>query len=143
MPTRNHADVRWDPAGPTGLLFTATGGSGGRFVMESGAGHTHATPVEALIAALGGCTGMDVISVMRKKRQDVVSYELHVEGERRDEHPRIFTSLEVVHRFRGRDLDAAAIAHAIELSATKYCTVHAMLATAGLSITSRFEIEAL
>jgi putative redox protein len=91
-------------------------------------------------AALGGCTAMDVISILRKKRQQVTDYEVEVVAERRlDRHPRIFTRMEVIHRLRGRGLNPAAVAEAIELSETRYCAVHAMLGHA-VAITSRFEI---
>jgi putative redox protein len=89
---------------------------------------------------LGGCTGADVVSILEKKRQHVTGYEIEVRAERRDEHPRIYTSIEVIHRVRGAGIDPKAVAHAIELSETKYCSVSAMLgASARLSM--RFEIQ--
>jgi putative redox protein len=91
-------------------------------------------------AALGGCTAMDVISILRKKRQPVTGYEVEVFAERRtDQHPRIFTRMEIIHRVRGRGINPATVAEAIELSDTKYCAVHAMLEHT-VAITSRFEI---
>jgi putative redox protein len=92
-----------------------------------------------LLIALGGCGGMDVISILRKKRQRVTAYEVAVSGERRDEHPRVFTRIEVVHRFRGHELSPAAIEDAIRLSDTKYCSVHASLRP-DIEIVSRYEI---
>src|SRR5215208_7880576 len=120
------------------------------FVGESPSGHaivtsfahdkvTAPTPMELLLIALGGCTGADVVSILEKKRQHVTAYEIEVRGERRAEHPRIYTSIEVVHRFRGHKVDPKAVAHAIELSETKYCSVSAMLAVAA-KITTRHEI---
>jgi len=120
------------------------------FVGESQSGHamvtsfahdklTAPTPMELLLISLGGCTGADVVGILEKKRQAVTHYEIEVRGVRRDEHPRIYTDIEVVHRFRGHRLDAKAIAHAIELSETKYCSVSAMLA-ASAKITVRYEI---
>jgi len=122
-----------------GLKVLARVGSGGEITMDSGPGARGASPVEAVLAALGGCTAMDVIGILRKQRQQVLGYEVVVEGERRAEHPRTFTKIEVLHRVTGRDLNPAAIAEAIRLSDTKYCSVHAMLA-AGAEIASRFEI---
>ena len=84
---------------------------------------------------------MDVIGILRKKRQVVLGYEVVVTGERGSEHPRAFTRIEVVHRVRGRELSATAIEEAIRLSDTKYCSVHASLAP-GVEIVSRFEIIA-
>jgi putative redox protein len=125
---------------------------GEAFVAESQSGHATVTsfahddpsaptPMELLLVALGGCTGADVVSILEKKRQRVTGYEIEVRAERRAEHPRIYTAIEVVHRLRGHHLDERAVAHAIELSETKYCSVSAMLgATARLSM--RFEIDA-
>jgi putative redox protein len=100
---------------------------------------TSPTPMELLLIALGGCTGADVVSILEKKRQRVTAYEIEVRGQRRDEHPRIYTSIEIVHRVRGKKVDEKAVAHAIELSETKYCSVSAMLAAAA-TIKTRYEI---
>lgn len=113
----------------------------GRFMMtlDSGADAMAASPVQAVLAALGGCTGMDVISILRKKRQQVTDYEVVMTGERREEHPRAYTRIDVLHRVTGHDVSETAVADAIRLSDTKYCSVHAMLRPA-VEITSRFEI---
>jgi len=122
-----------------GLRFGARVG-GHAFVLDSGPEAEGPSPVQAVQAALGGCTAMDVISILRKKRQQVTGYEVEVVAERRlDQHPRIFTRLEVIHRVRGRGINPAAVAEAIELSDTRYCVVHAMLEPA-VAIRSRFEI---
>src|SRR5215211_1309832 len=81
------------------------------------------TPVELLLIALGSCTAVDVISIMRKKREQVTDYRVEVKGFRRDEHPRKFTRMEVRHIVRGRGISERALAQAIELSETKYCSV--------------------
>jgi putative redox protein len=99
-----------------------------------------AHPVDTVLGALGACAAMDVIGILRKKRQDVHGYEVAVRGERRAEYPRLFTRIEIVHRVRGRDLSPAAIEDAIRLSDTKYCSVHAMLEGTA-EIVSRFEID--
>jgi putative redox protein len=110
------------------------------FQFDSGPEAEGPSPVQAVLAALGGCTAMDVISILRKKRQPVTGYEVEVLAERRgDPHPRIFTRMEVIHRVRGRGINPAAVAEAIELSDTRYCAVHAMLEHA-VAISSRFEI---
>jgi putative redox protein len=108
--------------------------------LDSGPDVTSPNPVEAVLAAIGACSAMDVIEILRKMRQQVTAYRVDVSGERRDEHPRIFTRIEIVHRLRGRGLKPAAIERAIELSDTKYCSVHAML-RATVTIESRYEIE--
>ena len=128
-----------DPGQGSGQVFEAHTGNGASFVMDSAPKPEGASPVETLLAALGGCCGMDVIGILRKKRQQVTGYEVVVTGERLDEHPRRFTRIETLHRVRGRDLSAAAIEEAIRLSDTKYCTVYATLAPA-VELVSRYEI---
>lgn len=86
-----------------------------------------ATPMELLLIALGSCTGVDVISILKKKRQHVTGYRIEVSGERREDFPRSYTRLEVKHIVRGRGVSAAALAGAIELSDKKYCSVAATL----------------
>lgn len=98
-----------------------------------------ATPVELLLIALGSCTAVDVISILRKKREQVTDYRVEVRGERRAEHPRSFTRMEVKHILRGRKLSEKAVAQAIELSETKYCSVAATLRPAA-EIVSSYEI---
>ena len=98
-----------------------------------------ATPVELLLIALGSCTAVDVISIMRKKRAHVTDYRVEVKGFRRDEHPRKFTRMEVRHILRGRRISERALAQAIELSETKYCSVAATLRPT-VEIVSSYEI---
>ena len=96
-------------------------------------------PMELLAVALGGCTAMDVLSILRKMRQPVEAFRIEVSGERAEEHPKRFTTLEVVYHFRG-DLDEAKVRRAIQLSEDRYCSVEATLRPA-VPITSRYEIE--
>ena len=126
---------------PPGERFAARLESGAVVPVDPTSGPMAANPVEMVLVALGGCAAADVISILRKKRQAVTGYEVEVRGDRRAEPPRIFTHIEVIHRVRGRDLSAQAIADAIRLSDTKYCSVHAMLEGTA-HITSRFEILA-
>ena len=135
----NTASVVLQTVEGEGIVFEARAGSGTRFLMDSAKDARGPSPVEVLLASLGGCGAMDVIGIMRKKRQIVSGYDVVVNGERHPDHPRRFTRIEVVHRVRGRDLSRAAIEEAIRLSDTKYCTVHATLAPA-VEIVSRYEI---
>ena len=123
---------------------------GDAFVAESPSGHAIVTgfsheaenspsPMELVLLALGGCTGADVVSILAKKRQRVSGYEIEVRFERRDEHPRVYTKIDMLHRVRGRGVDPKAVARAIELSETKYCSVSAMLRP-GVAISSRYEV---
>ena len=113
--------------------------SGARVPVDNTSTPEAASPVQMVLAALGGCSAIDVLQILRKKRQVVLGYEVVVEGERRAEHPRIFTRIDMLHRVRGRNLNPTAIADAIRLSDTKYCSVHAML-EGKAHITSRFEV---
>lgn len=98
-----------------------------------------ASPVELLLVALGSCTATDVVGILTKKRQILTEYVVEVSGVRRDEHPRKFTSMRVHHILTGRSLSPKAVAHAIELSENKYCSVAATLRPA-VEIQSSFEI---
>jgi putative redox protein len=122
----------------SGLRFDVATGKVA-FTLESGPESKHANPVQVILGAVAGCSGMDVISLLRKKRQQVTGYTIEVTAERREEHPRAYTKIDILHRVRGRDVSAAAVEEAIRLSDTKYCSVHAMLAPA-VTLTSRFEI---
>jgi putative redox protein len=98
-----------------------------------------ASPVELLLIALGSCTAVDVISILKKKREQVTDYRVEVRGARRSEHPRSFTRMEVRHIVRGRNVSEKALAQAIELSETKYCSVAATLRPT-VEIISSYEI---
>jgi putative redox protein len=135
----NTAELRLETVEGTGLRFRVRAGSGTETVTDSGPGMTAPSPVEMLLVALGGCGGMDVISILRKKRQQVTGYEVRVTGERRTEHPRAYTKIELLHRLHGRDLSPGAIEEAIRLSETKYCSIHASLRHE-IEIVSRYEI---
>ena len=100
-----------------------------------------ATPVELLLIALGSCTAVDVVSILRKKRARVTDYRVEVRGERRTEYPRAFTRMEVRHIVSGQNISEKALAQAIELSETKYCSVAATLRPT-VEIVSSYEIRA-
>jgi len=122
-------------------FFVGTTPSGHAQVMETDSTRSSAaTPMELLLIALGGCTGVDVISILKKKRQRVTDYRIEVSGDRREEPPRSYTRLEVKHIVRGRHLSAQAVASAIELSDSKYCSVAATL-RGSAEIISTYEIE--
>lgn len=85
------------------------------------------SPMGLVLAALAGCTAMDVLSILKKKRQTVTAFEVEVLGEQADEHPRVYRKISVLYRVSGPNLDPVAVDRAIELSVTKYCPVNAML----------------
>jgi putative redox protein len=97
--------------------------------------------MELLLLALGSCTGVDVITILKKKRQQVTDYRIEVSGERREEYPRSYTRLFVKHIVRGRGVSEAALASAIELSETKYCSVAATLRGSAEIVTSYEIVE--
>jgi len=122
-------------------LFVGITPSGHAQVIETDSARSSAaTPMELLLIALGSCTGVDVISILKKQRREVTDYRIEVRGERRAESPRSYTRLEVKHILRGRRLAAPAVARAIELSDQKYCSVAATLRGAAEIVTS-YEIE--
>jgi putative redox protein len=96
-------------------------------------------PLELFAIGLAGCTAMDVISILQKKRQQVSAFDVSVHADRAEEHPKVFTAIEIVYRVTGKDIDPAAVERAIQLSAEKYCPAQSMLAKAA-PITTRFEI---
>ncbi|HYE65198.1 MAG TPA: OsmC family protein [Pyrinomonadaceae bacterium] len=123
-------------------LFIGITPSGHAQVLETNHERASAaTTVELLLIALGGCTAVDVISILRKKREQVTDYRVEVRGERRAEHPRSYTRLEVRHIVRGRRINEKSLAQAIELSETKYCSVAATLRPAAEIISSYLIIE--
>jgi putative redox protein len=113
------------------MAFRAVTGTGHEVIMDAapevGGTDTGPRPMELLLVGLGGCTGMDVISMLRKMRQNVTAYEVHVSGERATEHPKVYTSIRVEHVVRGRAVNPESVRRAVELSATRYCSAAAML----------------
>lgn len=99
---------------------------GGRAVMMLPGEDGGPTPIDALVASLAGCTAMDVASILRKKRQSARTYDVVVEGDRAEEHPRVFTAIRIEHRVSGA-VEPEALRRSIELSATTYCPVSAMV----------------
>ena len=121
-------------------LFLGVTPSGHAMVLDTDSQRSSASsPVELLLVALGSCTATDVASILSKKRQQVTSYVIEVTGKRRDEYPRSYTSMRVHHILTGKSISAKAVAHAIELSETKYCSVAATLRPT-VEIQSTFEI---
>lgn len=121
-------------------FFVGVTPSGHAQVLETDSARASAaTPLELLLVALGGCTAVDVISILRKKRERVTDYRVEVRGQRREEHPRSFTRMELRHIVRGHNVSDKAVARAIELSETKYCSVAATLRP-GVEIVTSYEI---
>jgi putative redox protein len=113
------------------LAFTGNAGSGFTLPMdtspESGGDGEGFRPLELLLVGLAGCTAMDVIAILEKKRQEVTGFEVRVNGERASDHPKVFTQIVVEYIVQGHNLDRVAVERAVELSETKYCSASAML----------------
>ena len=121
-------------------LFLGITPSGHALALDTDSQRSSApSPVELLLVALGSCTATDVASILAKKRQHVTSYVVEVSGQRRDEYPRSYTSMKVHHILTGRSISPKAVADAIELSDTKYCSVAATLRPT-VEIQTSFEI---
>jgi len=115
-----------------GMSFSGVSGKEFSVRMDSGpavgGSDSGFRPMQLLLISLGGCTGMDVLSILRKKRQDVNNFEVILDAEQAEEHPHVFTHIDIKYIIRGRGIRPAAVERAIELSETKYCPVQAMLA---------------
>ncbi len=98
-----------------------------------------ASPMELLMLSLAGCTAMDVISILRKKRQNVTGFQIRIHGDRADSHPKVFTDFELEYIVRGVGIDPQAVERSIQLSVENYCSVHAMLEKAA-HITTKYTI---
>ena len=126
----------------TGMRFAITTGSGHSFAIDDAEGDTAPRPAELLLAAQAGCTALDVAAILAKGRQSFSSYEVSVTGEQReDRHPHVYVRIDIVHEFAGADLDVVAARRAIELSATRYCTVSAMVSAGPAEVHHRYLIR--
>src|SRR5215472_17791921 len=115
----------------TGMRFEAESGSGHHVTLDAaehgGGENLGFRPMELLLVGLAGCTGMDVISILRKKREQVTGYEVRVKGVRAEEHPMVFVEITVEHVVTGHGIQPEAVARAVTLSEGRYCGAGAML----------------
>lgn len=113
------------------LSFTGTADSGFDVPLgshpEVGGDDDGFRPMELIAVGLAGCTAMDVISILRKKRQEVLDFQVIVETERADQHPKVFTKGIIEYHLAGKDISESAVTRAMELSADSYCPAQAML----------------
>jgi len=119
--------VRWHD----GMSFIAETGSGHLTAMdgapEAGGRNLAPRPMELLLAAAGGCSSFDVISILRKARQDIVDCEVKITAQRADEDPKVFTRINMHFVISGRSLKPETVERAVKLSAEKYCSASIML----------------
>ncbi len=115
----------------TGMRFNVETGSGHHVILDAaehnGGQDAGPRPMEMLLVALASCAGMDILGILRKKRQEITAYEVRIHGERVEEHPRIFVKISVEHIFTGHALQSEAVKRAIDLTEEKYCGASAML----------------
>jgi putative redox protein len=127
-----------------GITFTGKADSGHWVSMDGpedfGGNNAATRPKELVLLALGGCTGSDVVSILRKKRVALEHFAINITAEQADEHPQVYTSIHLEFVFHGRDIKPADVERAIELSETKYCSVSAMLRPA-VQLTHSYRIE--
>lgn len=97
------------------------------------------SPMELLLASLGGCSGMDVISILNKMNSPPREFWVELEGERAEEHPRVYTRITVTYRFKGVEKEKAE--RAVNLSLEKYCSVAAILKRSGVEIVPNVVVE--
>jgi putative redox protein len=124
-----------------GMRFVASTGTKRTLVYGDEAPTGELSPVETIVVSLAACSAMDVISIAVKKRQTITSYRVQVEASQRDEYPQILTRVDVVHEIEGPLVIEAAIRRAIELSATKYCPVNAMLSAGATEVHHGYRIR--
>lgn len=124
MVTTKEAKVTW-----TGeKQFLAWAGSNHSIVLDADRERNSGlSPMELLLMGLGGCTGVDVVNILKKKHLEIRDYEIKITGEQRDEYPKIYTKIKVVHVIRGENIPKKAVEDAVQLSVDKYCSVSAML----------------
>ena len=126
------ASVKWD----SGLLFEGTADSGFTLNLGPGGEQPGFGPMELILVGLIGCTAMDVISILEKKRQKVVDFKVTADADRAEDHPKVFTHVRIHYTITGHEVDPKAVERAIELSETKYCPAQAMLSkAAGMELT--------
>lgn len=135
------ASVTWQG----GLSFTGTADTGFTLDLDgnpaSGGGGNGFRPLQLMAISLAGCTAMDVISILRKMRQEVTGFEVKVHADRAASHPRVFTAVTIEYVVTGHNVDPAAVERAIALSTEIYCSAHAMLAQA-MPIQTNYRIVA-
>ncbi len=133
--------VRWID----GMEFETETGSGHKSVIDASVlagGKNHGpSPMELLLLGLAGCTGIDVVDILRKKRLDVTGVKVQVEGTRAATHPKVYTEIDVVYTVKGKDIPERAVEQAIHLSEEKYCSAGVMLGKTA-KIKHRYEIIA-
>lgn len=117
------AQIKWID----GMQFVARAGDGPAVVLDSRAGASGPSPMELVLMGVAGCTAIDVILIMKKRRADVTDFQVNITGTRADEYPRRYTDIHIEYVLHGTGIKAKDVQRAIELSETKYCSATASL----------------
>jgi len=104
------------------MQFVGQAGDSPNVILDNPDGKTGPTPMEMVLMGIAGCTAMDVISIMKKKRADVTGFQVNISGERADDHPKRYTKILVEYVLEGKGLSSKDVERSIELSVTKYCS---------------------
>lgn len=127
----------------SGMEFSGAADSGHIVKMDAadefGGKNIGSRPMELVLIGLGGCTGMDVISMLRKMKQDISGFEINLKGKRAEDHPKVYKEIEIEFVVKGKNLSETSVAKAIKLSEEKYCSVGNMLNKTA-KITTSFKI---
>ena len=134
------ATVKW----VDGVMFVGESGSGHAIVMDGppdlGGRNMGVRPMEMLLLGVGGCSSFDVVQILQKGRNDLVSCTAELTAERADAIPAVFSKIHLHFIVSGRDLKSAVVERAVKLSAEKYCSAAIMLGNAGVEMTHDFEV---
>lgn len=124
--------------------FTGESGSGHSIIMDGppdhGGTNSGPRPMEMLLLGLGACTSFDVMSILKKSRQNVTDCQARIDAERADSVPSVFTAINIHFIISGNDLKEALVKRAVSLSAEKYCSASIMLEKGGVNISHSYEI---
>ena len=116
-------------------------GTGHSVVMDSIDSNKGVSPMEMLLLGVGGCTSIDVLSILKKSKQDIIDFEVRIEAEREDNHPRVFKEVNIRYIIKGRKISESHVKRAIELSTEKYCGASITLGRSGTKMKYTHEIE--
>ena len=134
------ATIKW----VDGVMFLGESGSGHTVVMdgppEAGGRHMGIRPMETVLVGLGGCASFDVVSILKKARQDIRDVHTELAAERADVEPKVFTKIHLHFVVTGKNLKEAHVKRAVELSAEKYCSASILMGRAGVEVTHDYEI---
>lgn len=134
------AQIKW----VDGAMFLGESGSGHTLVMDgpadAGGRNMGVRPMETVLIGLGGCASYDVVSILKKARQDIRDVRTELKAERAESEPKVFTRIHIRFVVTGKQLKEAHVKRAVELSAEKYCSASIMLGRGGVEITHDYEM---